>query len=264
MIEETAEQPNSMTPMNSVKTRTTTPSLLFGLLVLLTIDLDAQVVLQPSLGLQTISFMGEPLASLPMSPGQDRAQPLGGDLSGAQAGFRLQAELMTDKDAIIRIPVALEYFGLNGKTTFSITRRDSLRRSQRWTFTHDASILTANIGATAAFFKKQKLYISAELKGVYFPATNLNSRIYYADNDSTIQESPDLTPMESTFRIGGFVRAGAQLPFFDPFTLDFSAGIGILNMGLKGNSNLLTIDPQEAVEQNLRYFSIGMSLVYML
>lgn len=239
-------------------------TLLIGTLLLGVPEANAQVVLLPSLGLQTISFMNEPPAARPMAPQFDRAAPLGGDLQGAQAGFRLQAELMTDKDAILRFPVSVEYFGLNGKTTFSITRRDSLRRSQRWTFTHEASILSANIGATAAFFDKQKLYISAELKGVYFPATDLKSRIYYADNDETIQESPPLTPMESTFRLGGFVRAGAQVPFFDPFKLDFSAGIGLLNMTLKEERNLLVIDSEPAVEQNLQYFSIGISLIYML
>ncbi len=253
-----------MTAMNRRMTTAIGATIMLGLLLLDTSAATAQVVLQPSLGLQTIAFMNDPLAARPMSPGEDRAAPLGGDLTGAQAGFRLQAELMSDKDAILRFPVSIEYFGLNGKTTFSITRRDSLRRSQRWTFTHEASILTANIGATAAFFEKQKLYISAELKGVYFPATSLESRIYYADNNETIQESPPLTPMESTFRLGGFVRAGAQLPFFDPFKLDFSAGVGLLNMGLKGKSNLLVIDTQEAEEENLQYFSIGISLIYML
>ena len=70
--------------------------------------------------------------------------------------------------------------------------------------------------------------------------------------------------MEETFRLGGFVRAGAQLPFFDPFLLDFSAGIGILNMGLKGSTNLLVVERRAADEENLQYFSVGMSLIWKL
>ena len=143
---------------------------------------SAQVVIHPSLGLQTFSFMGEPLASQPMSPGTERALPLGGDISSAQAGFRLQAEIMGKKDAILRFPVSLEYWGMNGKTTFSLTTR-SADRSQRLTFTHSASVMSANLGITAAFFDEQKVYISGEVKGVYFPATSLQSRIYFADND---------------------------------------------------------------------------------
>ncbi len=222
----------------------------------------AQVVIHPSLGLQTFSFLGEPLASQPMSPGTERALPLGGDISSAQAGFRLQAEIMGNKDAILRFPVSVEYWGMNGKTTFSLTTRHATR-SQRLTFTHSASVMSANLGITAAFFDKQKVYVSGELKGVYFPATNLHSRIYFADSDETVQES-ETAPMEEKFRLGGFLRAGAQLPFFDPFLLDFSAGVGILNLGLKGSSNLLVVERRAADEENLQYFSIGMSLIWKL
>lgn len=232
-----------------------------------TLTASAQVILHPSLGLQTFAFTSEGLAAQPMAPADDRARPLGGGLEGGQFGVRLQLEVMSDEDAILRFPVSLEYFQLNGKSTFGLSSRQAVRK-QRITFTHDASLISANIGATAAFFDERKLYISGELKGVYLQPTSLYTRIYYADNDSTIRDSK-IEPFDGAFRIGGFLRAGAQLPFFDPFLLDFSVGVGAVNLFLKETDpelqeNLLVIEQRPAEEGTLRYFSIGMSMIWKL
>ena len=233
----------------------------------LTSTSSAQVILHPSLGIQTFAFTGNALAAQPMAPNSDRALPLGGGLEGGQFGMRLQLEVMSDKDAILRFPISLEYFGLNGKTTFGVSSRQAVRK-QRITFTHDASVLSANIGATAAFFDERKLYISGELKGVYLPPTSLYTRLYYADNDSTVLDA-EIEPFAGAFRIGGFLRAGAQLPFFDPFLLDFNVGVGALNLLLKDTDpelqeNLLVVEKRTAEEGTLRYFSIGMSVIWKL
>ena len=228
---------------------------------------SAQVILHPSLGLQTFAFTGDGLAAQPMAPEGDRARPLGGGLEGGQFGMRLQLEVMSDEDAILRFPVSLEYFQLNGKSTFGISSRRAIRK-QRITFTHDASIISANIGATAAFFDERKLYISGELKGVYLQPTRLYTRLYFADNDSTVRDV-EVEPFDGAFRIGGFLRAGAQLPFFDPFLLDFSVGVGAVNLFLKETDpelqeNLLVIEQRPAEEGTLRYFSIGISVIWKL
>jgi hypothetical protein len=232
-----------------------------------TLTATAQVILRPSLGLQTFAFTGDGLAAQPMSPASDRALPLGGGLEGGQFGMRLQLEVMSDVNAILRFPVSLEYFELNGKTTFGVSSRRTIRK-QRITFTHDASIVSANIGATAAFFNERKLYVSGELKGVYVQPTKLYTRIYYADNDSTIRDA-EIEPFDGAFRIGGFLRAGAQLPFFDPFLLDFNVGVGAVNLFLKETDpdlqeNLMVIEKRTAEEGTLSYFSIGISVIWKL
>lgn len=228
----------------------------------------AQVVTRPSLGLQTLAFLGEPAAAQPISPGPQRELPLGGGMSGAQTGARLQIEVMSSEKSILRFPLSVEYFALDGKTTFMISSRNA-ERKRRLTFTHDGQIATVNLGVTAAFLTLPKLYVSGELKGVYFFPTNLNARIYYLDNDETIQEQ-DVEPFGSAFRIGGFLKAGAQVAFFEPLLLDFSAGIGSLNLLMKETDpaeqrNLLIVDTQRRdPEGALQYFSIGLGVIWKL
>lgn len=229
---------------------------------------DAQVVVRPSLGLQSIAFLGDPPATNSMSPGIERELPLGGGLSGAQTGFRLQFEAFSQKNDLLRLPISFEYFTLNGKTTFFLSSFQSTRK-QRLTFTHEAQVATAGIGLTASFFDIPSLYITGELKGVYFFETDLSSRIFYADNNETV-ESFTGHPSPEEFRVGGFVKLGTQLAFFDPFLLDFNVGVGTLNMLLKDTDpatqrNLLVADPtRHDPEQTLSYFSLGMTVVWKL
>ena len=254
----------------AIRSITQALSILLVLFVLLisTTEINAQVVLRPSLGLQTIAFLGEPPAVLPMSPGPDRELPLGGGLTGAQTGLRLQFEAFSTKNDMLRLPISLEYFTLNGKTTFALSSFQAPRK-QRLTFTHEANIVTANIGITASFFELPSLYVTGELKGVYMLETELSSRIFYTDNNETI-EAFSGHPSPATFRIGGFAKVGTQVEFFEPFLLDFSAGIGTLNMLLKDTDpatqrDILVVDPtRHDPEQSVHYFSIGMNLVWKL
>ena len=141
-----------MTPL----LRTLPALLVLGMLIVSSTDLAAQVTLRPSLGLQTFSFIGNAPAADPLAPVGARNEPLGGGFDGGQPGARLQLEISSDKDAILRFPLSLEYFSFDGKTTFSVTSRSS-GRPQRLTFTHTGNILTANLGVTAAFFEQPEI-----------------------------------------------------------------------------------------------------------
>ena len=237
-------------------------SLLSGLVLLLmqTIDTEGQVVVRPSLGLQSMALIGEPPAAQAMSPGPDRELPLGGGLTGAQTGIRLQFEAFSEKNDLLRLPISFEYFMLNGKTTFSLSSFQAARK-QRLTFTHNANI--------ASFFDLPSLYISGELKGIYIFESELSSRIFYTDNNETVEAFTG-HPSPEEFRIGGFVKLGAQLEFFEPFLLDFNLGVGMLNLLMKVTDpaqqrNLLVVDPtRRDPEQAVSYFSIGMTLVWKL
>lgn len=253
--------------------RTSTPTgraIAFALafLAMMSASASAQVSLRPSLGLQTFSFLGDPPAAQLMAPVADRSAPLGGGFEGAQPGIRFQLEIAGREDGILRFPLSVEYFSFDGKTTFAANTRRS-DRPQRITFTHTGNILTANLGVTAAFFDKQKIYVSGEIKGVYFTETDLASRLYYGDTDETIRETSG-TPFDGAFRLGGLFRVGAQLPFFDPFLLDFSAGIGVANLMLKETDpaeqrNIFTLENNRRdPEQTLQYFTIGMTLLWKL
>lgn len=229
---------------------------------------DAQVIVRPSLGLQSMAFVGEPPATQPMSPGPDRELPLGGGLTGAQTGVRLQFEAFSAKSDLLRIPVSFEYFNLNGKTTFALTSFQA-ERKQRLTFTHEAAIATAGIGATLSLFDIPSLYVTGELKGVYLFESELSSRIFYTDNDETV-ESFSGNPSPAEFRVGGFAKIGTQVAFFEPLLLDFNAGIGTLNLLLKETApeeqrNLLIVDPtRNDPEQSLTYFSLGLTVVWKI
>ncbi|MCE2504038.1 MAG: hypothetical protein J4G05_08280 [Chlorobi bacterium] len=242
--------------------------LVFPVLLIQTESVHAQVVIRPSLGLQSMAFIGEPPAALPISPGSERELPLGGGIMGAHAGFRLQFEAFFPKNDLLRLPISIEYFMLNGKTTFALSSFQAPRK-QLLTFTHEANIATTNIGLTASFFELPSFYVTAELKGVYMFETELRSRIFYSDNHETTA-SYSSHPAHGTFRIGGFAKIGSQVEFFEPFLLDFNAGVGTLNLLLKETDpnkrrDILVVDPtRHDPEQTVQYFSLGMTLVWKL
>jgi hypothetical protein len=223
---------------------------------------------RPSLGLQTLDFIGNPPAERAISPGDDRALPFGGGLISAHPGLRLQFEAFSSESDHLRLPVSFEYFSLSGKTTFvfGITQDN---RVQRLTFKHTADIITGSLGLTASFFNVPSVYVSGEVKAVQIFPTNLNRRSFIHDNDSTIN-STDIQISDAKFRIGAFAKIGTQVEFFEPLLLDFNVGVGALNLLLRDTDpetgqNLLVVENQYAApEEIVKYFSIGMTVVWKL
>lgn len=236
-------------------------------LIALTQPAMAQFTIQSSLGVQALWFNGDYPARQDISPGNDRTLPLGGGIQGNNPGFRLQLELIPDPNSIFRIPVSLEGFVLDGRTTFSASTPNDTR-TKRWLFTNSASMFSAGVGITASFFKLPSLYFSAEGRVNYMPATSLTSRIYYVDNNEDVAVKtihPD--PIGQT-RIGAYFRMGTQAGFFRPFLLDFNVGYGIINLAGKVTDpdkqrNLFVVDTQlHPAEITLGYIGFGMSLVW--
>lgn len=229
---------------------------------------DAQVTIQPSLGLQTMTFNGDYPARQPISPGNDRNLPLGGGFSRPYSGLRLQGEIFPSSNDMIRIPVSLEYFHLVGSSTFSITSFSSSRR-QRLTLTHTADVISIGTGVTVSLFDVPTLYVSGEMKGNFIPATSLNSRVFYSDSDETRFENTS-SPKPATFRLGAFIKVGSQVEFFKPLLLDFNVGYGALNLIGKEtdpnkSANILVVDSELAApETTVGYFSLGLGVVWKL
>jgi hypothetical protein len=170
---------------------------------------------------------------------------------------------------MIRFPISLEYYDLTGKTTFSASNPSDVRK-KRWLFRNSASIMSVGAGVTATFFKFPSLYISAEGKLNYLPATDLTSRIYFVDNDETVREVTVHPSPEAQTRIGLYARVGTQLDFFEPFLLDVSIGYGALNIGGKETDpakqrNLLIVDSERHdPEVTVGYIGVGFSVIWRL
>lgn len=228
---------------------------------------SAQVVIRPSLGLQTMTFGNNSPVAQPIAPGPDREDRLGGGMSGPQVGARLQFEVSSEENAIIRFPLSLEYIFLDGATTFALPTFSP--RKQRLTFTHTGSIASAGIGVLVAPIKNPTIYLLAEAKGNYIFPSSLEARIYYSDNYETIQQNT-VEPAPGIFRIGGYARIGAQLEFFEPFLLDFSVGYGALNLFGKETDaaeerNLLVVDSKlREPELTVGYLGLNISLIWKL
>lgn len=231
------------------------------------VQLQAQVTLRPSLGLQTITFNGAYPVSQPISPGPGQSERLGGGIVGPQSGVRLQFEIFDEEKDALRFPLSFEYYSLNGRTTFSLAS-GNLDRKQRLTFVHSAQILSGGLGAMIIPFDLPSVYFQAEAKANYIPASNLNARIFYADNGETIQEN-DVEASPDVFRVGAYVSIGAQMEFFEPFLLDFSLGYGALNLFGRvedpdSGRQLLIVDPINQPEVTIGYVGLNMSLVWKL
>lgn len=227
----------------------------------------AQVAIRPALGLQTMTFIGDRPVSQPISAGEDREDRLGGGITGPQNGIRLQFEILSEESDLIRFPLSLEYYFLSGTTTYQLPTLGPRRQS--WTFDHTANIASAGVGVMVAPFDNPDVYLLVEAKGNYIFPTSLESRIYYADNNETIQRNV-VEPAPGTFRIGGYTRLGAQLEFFEPLLLDFSFGVGALNLISKETDpaeqrNLLIVDSElREPEQTIPYFGLNMSVIWKL
>ncbi len=238
------------------------------LLLIVSSTAEAQVVIRPSLGLQTMTFNGDVPVNQPISPGPGQVERLGGGITGPQSGVRLQFEIFDEEKDLLRFPLSVEYYGLSGRTTFSFASASN-RRKQRLTFTHSANIASLGAGAMIVPFDLPAPYLLAEMKFNYISENNLNTRIFYSDNNETVQEN-DVKPASSVTRIGAYVRFGAQLEFFEPLLLDVSAGYGALNLFGKETDpatqrNLLIVDNQRIEpEQTIGYIGLNLSLIWKL
>lgn len=227
----------------------------------------AQVTIRPSLGLQTMTFVGDKPVTQPISPGPDREERLGGGMVGPHVGARLQFEVASQENAIIRFPLSLEYYFLDGATTFSLSTFGG--RKQRLTFTHTANIASGGLGVMVAPTKNPTVYLLAEAKANYIFPTSLEARIYYSDKNETIQQNT-VEPSPGIFRIGGYARLGAQLEFFEPLLMDFSVGYGALNLFGKETDpaeerNILIIDSEiREPEETIGYLGLNISLIWKL
>lgn len=226
----------------------------------------AQTVIRPQIGLQTMWFNGDYPVRQPISPGVARDLPLGGGVIGNSNGLHLGAELVPEPEGILRFPFVLEAFFLNGKTTFAASRISD-RQTKRWTFTHTAQIYSAGAGIGASFFTGPTLYGQLEGRVFIIPETDLHSRIYYLENDETIVETtlhPDTT---TRIRYGAYLKIGTQVPFYEPFMIDFSVGYGVINLAGKeadvaDQRNLLVVDNRPAPEVTIGYIGLGLSVIY--
>lgn len=226
----------------------------------------SQTVIRPQIGLQTMWFNGNYPVRQPISPGVSRDLPLGGGVIGNSNGLHLGVDVIPALEGLVRFPIVAEAYFLHGKTTFAASRITD-RQTKRWTFTHSAQIFSLGAGVGASLFAGPTLYGQVEGRVFIIPETDLNSRIYYLENDETINETnlhPDTT---TRVRYGAYVKVGTQVPFYEPFLIDFSVGYGVLNLAGKEaepsmQHNLLVVDNRPAPEVTVGYIGLGLSVIY--
>jgi hypothetical protein len=230
----------------------------------------AHLVIQPSIGVQTLWFNGDYPISRDISPesATDRDLPLGGGVLGSSNGLHLGLEVIPSSESIIRFPISFDAFFLSGKTTYAASRLTE-HPVKRWTFTHTGNIFSAGAGITASFFKLPSLYFSAEAKINYIPSTHLVSRIYNAETNETLSERDIIPDSSAHLRYGAYLKMGTQVEFFDPFILDFSIGYGGLNLLGKNTDpatqrDLMVVDPRNTPETTLGYIGVGFSVIWKL
>jgi hypothetical protein len=229
-----------------------------------------ELVIQPSIGVQTMWFNGDYPISRDISPesASDRDPLLGGGVLGSSNGLHLGLEVIPSRGSIIRFPLSFDAFFLSGRTTYAASRLTE-RPVKRWTFTHTGNIFSFGTGVTASFFKLPSLYFSAEAKVSYIPPTNLLSRIYNAETDETLSQR-ELSPDSSAhWRYGAYLKMGTQVEFLDPFILDFSVGYGAVNIWGKNTDpatqrDLMVVDPRNSPETTLGYIGIGFRVIWKL
>jgi len=246
----------------SIRTALTALAVVFGT----TTVAMGQTVVRPQIGIQTMWFNGDYPVRQPISPGVSRDLPLGGGVMGNSNGLHVGLDIIPDLEGALRFPVVAEAFFLHGKTTFAASRISD-RETKRWTFTHTATVYSFGAGIGASFFTGPTLYAQAEGRVFVIPQTDLHSRIYLLESDATITETllhPDTT---TRIRYGLYGKLGTQVPFYEPFMIDFSIGYGVVNLAGKESNvedqrNLLVVDNLPAPEVTIGYIGLGLSLIY--
>lgn len=229
-----------------------------------------RLIIQPSIGVQTMWFNGDYPISRDISPESTsgRDVPLGGGVIGSSNGLHLGLEIIPSRESILRFPVTFDAFFLTGKTTFAASRlTDPV--VQRLTFSHTGYIYSVGAGVTASFFTLPSLYISAEAKANFIPSTHLVTRLYNANTDETIREREVIPDSSAHTRYGAYIKLGTQVEFFDPIILDFSIGYGAVNLWGKNTDpatqrDLLVVDQNPSPETTLGYIGVGFSVIWRL
>lgn len=230
--------------------------------------------IRPMLGVQTMWFNGDYQVNRPLSPVGDEVAALGGGIMGSNNAVHVEMEVIPAGSSMLRFPLSFDAFFLSGKTTFAGSAIGSIE-PRRLTFTHTANIYSIGTGVRAAFLRSPNLYVSAEARFNYIPATELHTRLYSALTDETINERTVTIDSNSYFRIGAYMKLGTQVEFFNPLLLDFSIGYGVLNLAGKETDpkkirDLLVIEPYDdnnfrpASEMTIGYIGIGFGIIWKL
>jgi len=243
--------------------------LILFLVTVANINLSAQPVILPSVGLQTLTFAVDTGHIL-----VQKLHVLGANFSGPHNGFRLQAELLLDKNSIIRFPISLEGFFIHGvETQKALGPPIPLTVSRgRVKIMHDAMMFSGNIGLGLTWLRIKKyadFYATAEAKLNYLPPTTISASYFDASTDVEYQYKENTTHKDSWFRVGSYFKGGIQVPFFEPLMIDFSGGYGFINLLGKykeeGQHTLFSVDRDvHEPETTIPYWGLGLSLIYKL
>ncbi|MFC2131510.1 hypothetical protein ACFLSQ_08750 [Bacteroidota bacterium] len=210
-----------------------------------------------SVGLSTIQILGNNLATKPFEHEEAGIYMFGGSFDQSQSGLKLEALFALDNEEIFEIPVGFEYYFYKGR------EKEQMQGLSDRKFRHDVNIMTFVLGFNYSFFKFNPLNSVAK----FYVGLDTRSSIIFQgrfeqitnDVEQNIFETLTYDTKEDAFRLGGVLKLGLNGRLYEPLYVDFSAGIGIMNLIGKDDNRGELLTP---FKHTVRYNEDEENLVY--
>jgi hypothetical protein len=198
-----------------------------------------------SAGLSTIEIIGDDVNANPfVYETIDGASLYGGSFDQSQNGLRIEAIFPMDKIGRFELPFGAEYNFFMGRERQPISDDGSDIK-----FKHDIDIATITLGLNYAFYRfnplnsKAKFYVGLDTRTAFIFNAHYESKIKYVVHDSI--ETIAFDTKESAVRFGGTINIGLNGMLFEPVSVDFKAGLGILNLVGKNDERGELLTPRK-------------------
>ncbi|ROL61633.1 hypothetical protein D9V86_04755 [Bacteroidetes/Chlorobi group bacterium ChocPot_Mid] len=220
-------------------------------------------------GLSTMEIIGNNIAEYPFIWVTPKGKLYGGSFDQSQNGFRLEAVFPLDTGSVFEMPVGFDYHFFQGREKEWIEYNSDVK------LMHDVDVAALTFGLHYNFYEihpfeyKAKFYLGMDMR----PSLIFNARFKTISNYNFIGDTITnvYDTKSSAFRLGGTLQFGLVGELNKDISIDFRAGLGMMNLLGKSDERgeLLTPsktreDYREAGESSVFDFNFMMLLQFKL
>ena len=209
-----------------------------------------------SAGLSTIEIIGNNIAQYPLIWNKPEGKLYGGSFDQSQNGFRLEAIFPLDTSEIFEIPVGFEYIFFRGRERLPMSEVSDIK------FKHDIDVAVVTLGFFYTYYDIKPFKLRAKF---YTGVDTRTSFIGQGRKETTLNYSIDkpekisINTKESAIRFGGALMFGLNGELSDNVSIDFRAGLGLMNLLGKNDERGELFTPQKETSD---YKESGETTVY--
>lgn len=208
-------------------------------------------------GLSTKEIIGNNIAEYPFIWTTSKGKLYGGSFDQSQNGFRVEAVFPLDTGSVFEMPVGFDYHFFQGREKEWIEYNSDVR------LMHDVDIAAVTLGLHYNFYEvhpfeyKAVFYLGVDVRPSFFFNARFKTISYYNFIGDTITNVYDTK--ESAFRLGGALQFGLVGDISKDLSVDFRAGLGMMNLLGKSDERGELLTPSKTRED---YREFGESSVF--